>query len=58
MRDVEKYIEDCNMCQRIKNRIEGLVEKLKLNKVSEKLWTHLTVNFITKLLLVAGKGGL
>ena len=55
MRDVEKYMESCNMCQRIKNRIEGLAEKLKLNKVSEKLWTHLTVNFITKLLLVAGK---
>jgi len=29
--------------------------KLKLSKVPEKLWTYLTVNFITKLLVVAGK---
>jgi len=31
------------------------VEKLKLSKILEKLWTHLTVDFITKLPLVAGK---
>ena len=43
------------MCQRIKNRMEMLVGKLKLSEVSEKLWTHLTVDFITKLPLVAGK---
>ena len=30
-------------------------EKLKLSKVLEKPWTHLTVDFIMKLLLVAGK---
>ena len=30
-------------------------EKLKLSEVPEKLWTHLIVDFITKLLLVAGK---
>ena len=28
---------------------------MKLNKVPEKLWTHLTVDFITKLLIVARK---
>jgi len=28
---------------------------LKLSEVPEKLWTHLTVDFITKLLIVAGK---
>jgi len=55
MRDVGKYMEGCDMCQRMKNRIEELVEKLKLSKVLEKLWTYLTVNFIMKLLLVAGK---
>ena len=43
------------MCQRIKNRMEMPVGKLKLSEVSEKLWTHLTVDFITKLPLVAGK---
>ena len=55
MRDVRKYVEGCNMCQRMKNRIEGLAEKLKLSKVLEKPWTYLMVDFITKLLLVAGK---
>ena len=54
-RDVKRYIDRYNMCQRIKNRIEVLVRKLKLNEVSEKPWTHLIVNFITKLPLVAGK---
>ena len=29
--------------------------KLKLNEVLERLWMHLTVNFIIKLLLLAGK---
>ena len=39
----------------MKNRIETPVEKLKLSEVLEKLWTHLMVDFITKLPLVAGK---
>ena len=39
----------------MKNRTEKVVEKLKLSEVPKKLWTHLTVDFITKLLLVAGK---
>ena len=43
------------MCQKMKNRMEEVVEKLKLSEVLEKLWTHLMINFITKLLVVAGK---
>ena len=43
------------MCQRMKNRTEILAEKLMTNEILEKMWTHLMVNFITKLLLVAGK---
>jgi len=39
----------------MKNRTEVPVEKLKLSEVLEKPWTYLTVNFITKLLLVARK---
>jgi len=31
------------------------VEKLKLSEIPEKLWTHLIVDFIIKLSLVAGK---
>ena len=54
-KDVRKYVDGCDMYQRIKNRTEAPVRKLMMNKVSEKTWTHLTVDFITKLLLVAGK---
>ena len=43
------------MYQRMKNRTEVTAEKLKLSKVLEKSWTYLTVDFIMKLLLVAGK---
>jgi len=39
----------------MKNRTEEVVGKLKLSEVLEKLWTHLTVDFITKLPVVAGK---
>ena len=55
IKDVGKYMEGCDMCQRMKNRTEVLVGKLKLSEVPEKLWTHLIVDFITKLPLVAGK---
>ena len=39
----------------MKNQTEAPVEKLMTNEVLERLWTHLTVDFITKLLLVAEK---
>ena len=39
----------------MKNRTEKVVGKLKLSEVLEKPWTYLMVDFITKLLLVAGK---
>jgi len=35
--------------------MEGVAEKLKLSEIPEKPWTHLMVDFITKLPLVAGK---
>ena len=37
------------------NKTKVLAKKLKLNKVLEKLWTYLTVDFITKLPLIAWK---
>ena len=55
MRDMGKYIEGCDLCQRMKNRTEELAGKLKLSEVLEKPWLHLMVDFITKLLVVAGK---
>ena len=50
-----KYIERCNMCQRMKNRTEAPAEKLKLSEIPKKLWTYLIVDFITKLPLIARK---
>jgi len=54
-RDVGKYIEGCDLCQRMKNRMKEVAGKLKLSEVPEKPWTHLTVDFIMKLPIVAGK---
>jgi len=55
IRDVGKYVEGCDACQRMKNRIEKLAGKLKLSEVLEKLWTYLMVDFIMKLPVVVGK---
>ena len=54
-RDIGKYVEGCDLCQRMKNRMEEPVGKLKLSKVPQKTWTHLTVDFIMKLPVVVGK---
>ena len=48
-------MEGCDLCQRMKNRMEEVAEKLKLSKVLEKPWTYLMVDFITKLPIVAEK---
>ena len=55
IKDIRKYIDSCDMCQRIKNRIEIPAEKLKLSEVLERSQTYLTVDFITQLPLVVGK---
>jgi len=57
-RDIRRYMEGYDSCQRMKNRTEEIAEKLKLSNVPEKLWTHIMVNFITKLLVVAGKNAI
>ena len=54
-RDIRKYVEGCDLCQRMKNRTEELAGKLKLSEVPKKPWSHIMVDFITKLLVVAGK---
>jgi len=54
-RDVGKYVEGCDLCQRMKNKMEELAGKLKLSEVPKKSWSHLTVDFITKLPVVVGK---
>ena len=45
-RDVEKYIDGCDMCQRMKNRTKAPAGNLKLSKILEKPWIHLMVDFI------------
>ena len=54
-RDVGKYVEGCNLYQRMKNRMEEPAGKLKLSEVPKKPWSHLTIDFITKLPVVAEK---
>ena len=54
-RDVGKYVEGCDLCQRMKNRTEEPAGKLKLSEVPKKPWLHLMVDFIMKLPVVAGK---
>ena len=54
-KDVGRYVEGCDIFQRMKIRMEVLVGKLKLSKVPEILWIYLTVDFIIKLPVVAGK---
>ena len=36
-KNVGRYMERYNLCQRIKNRTEALAEKLMINEVSEKV---------------------
>ena len=55
IKDIEKYVNGCNLYQRMKNRIEALIEKLMVNKVLEKPQIYLTVDLITKLSLVVKK---
>jgi len=54
-REVGRYVEGCNLCQRMKNKMEESAGKLKLSEIQEKLWTDLMVDFITKLPVVARK---
>ena len=35
-RDIGKYIKGCDLCQRMKNRMEELAGKLKLSEVLKK----------------------
>ena len=47
-------MEGCDQCQRMKNRAEMLAGKLRLNEVPERLWQHISVDFITKLPMSKG----
>jgi len=54
MKKVKRYVEGYNACQCNKNRTEQLAGKLIPNSISDKAWTHILADFITKLPLVQG----
>jgi len=53
-REVKKYVEGCDVCQRNKNCIEQPAGKLMPNLIPDKAWIHISVDFITKLPLAQG----
>ena len=53
-KEVGKYVDRCDACQCYKNRSKAPVEKLMPNTIPEKLWSHISVDFITKLPLAQG----
>ena len=54
MKEVKRYVEGCDQYQRMKNRAEMPVGKLRPNQVPKKPWQHILVDFITKLLMSKG----
>jgi len=48
---VKQYMEGYDQCQRMKNRAGMPVGKLRPNTVPERLWQHILVDFIMKLLI-------
>jgi len=51
-KEVGRYVDECNACQRYKNQSEALAGKLMPNTILEKPWSHISADFITKLPLV------
>jgi len=53
-KEIGKYVDGCNACQRYKNQSEAPAGKLMPNAIPEKLWSHISADFITKLPLAQG----
>jgi len=53
-KEVKQYVEGYDQCQRMKNRVEMPTGKLRPNEILERLWQHILVNFIMKLLVSKG----
>jgi len=53
-REVKRYVEGCDACQRNKNRMQPPIGKLIPNSILEKAWSYISANFITKLPLAQG----
>ena len=54
MKEMGRYVDRCDACQRYKNQSKALVGKLITNAILEKPWSHISADFITKLPLVQG----
>jgi len=53
-KEIKRYVEGCDSCQRNKNQAAAPAGKLMPNKAPEKPWTHITADFVTKLPLAQG----
>jgi len=53
-KEVGRYVDGCDVCQRYKNRSKVPVGKLMPNTIPEKPWSHILADFITKLPLAQG----
>jgi len=53
-KEVKRYVEGYNACQRNKNYTEQPAGKLIPNSIPEKPWAHISADFITKLPLAQG----
>ena len=53
-KEVKRYVEGCDACQRNKNRTEPPAGKLMPNSVPQVPWMHISADFITKLPLAQG----
>ena len=53
-KEVAKYIEGYDLCQRHKNQAEALVGKLMSNTIPEKPWRYISADLIVKLPLAQG----
>jgi len=53
-KEVGKYVDGCDACQRYKNQSEAPAGKLMPNAIPEKPWSYISADFITKLPLAQG----
>jgi len=53
-KEMGRYVDGCNACQRYKNQSEAPAGKLMPNVIPEKPWSHISADFITKLPLAQG----
>jgi len=54
MKEVGRYVDGCDACQRYKNWSKVPAEKLIPNAIPEKPWSHILADFITKRPLAQG----